>query len=79
MSEGALAEVDARVHREVDAATDLAEASPPPAALDALVGIYASPPSEQPLWFRAEGAALTEHERSEGWGTWNAGDGEKHQ
>jgi pyruvate dehydrogenase E1 component alpha subunit/2-oxoisovalerate dehydrogenase E1 component alpha subunit len=79
VSEGALAEVDARVHREVDAATDLAEASPPPAALDALVGIYASPPSEKPLWFRDEGAALTGHERSEGWGTWNAGDGEKHQ
>ncbi|HET6680428.1 MAG TPA: thiamine pyrophosphate-dependent dehydrogenase E1 component subunit alpha [Gemmatimonadaceae bacterium] len=79
VSEGAVADVDARVHREVDAATDVAEASAPPAALDALVGIYASPPSEKPLWFRGEGAALTEHERSEGWGTWNAGEGENHR
>lgn len=63
-------EVDERVHREVDAATDEAEKSPPPEALDALLGIYADPPSEQPLWFR-EGVsqAVTTHERPAGWGT----------
>lgn len=66
-------EVDARVAREVDAATDLAEASPPPSALDALHGVYAEPPSAQPLWFR-EGADVSSlgRERAEGWGTWNA-------
>lgn len=65
--------VDERIHREVDAATDEAEASPAPQALDALVGIYADPPSEQPLWFR-EGVAqaVTTHERPAGWGTAHA-------
>ena len=48
--------VDERVRREVDEATDVAEQSAPPEALDALVGVYADPPAEQPLWFR-EGTA----------------------
>ena len=62
--------VDERIHAEVDAATDQAEASPMPEALDALVGIYADPPSERPLWFR-EGveSAVTTHERPAAWGT----------
>ena len=66
--------VDDRVRREVDEATEVAEASPTPEPLDALVGIYADPPSERPLWYR-EGVdrAVTESERAEGWGTFPAG------
>ncbi|MHB1223435.1 MAG: thiamine pyrophosphate-dependent dehydrogenase E1 component subunit alpha [Gemmatimonadaceae bacterium] len=66
-------QVDERVHREVDAATDEAEKSPPPEALDALVGVHADPPAADPLWFR-EGVsqAVTTHERPAGWGTSHA-------
>lgn len=73
-----LGTVDERIRQEVDAATDAAEASPYPEPLEALEGIYANPPSEQPLWFR-EGsrAAVQESERAEGWGTWSATPGEK--
>jgi TPP-dependent pyruvate/acetoin dehydrogenase alpha subunit len=62
--------IDARVSVEVDRATDEADASPMPEPADALVGIYADPPSERPLWFR-EGvqSAVKEHERPAGWGT----------
>jgi len=68
-----IAAIDARVTAEIDAATDEAEQSPPPLPLDALVGIYADPPSERPLWFR-DGAdrAVDVNERPEGWGTWQA-------
>jgi len=68
-----LAATDERVQVIVDDATAEAESSPPPQPLDALVGIYAEPPTESPLWFR-EGsrAAVEENERAEGWGTWNA-------
>ena len=61
--------VDDRVRREVDAATDEAEKSGLPEALDALNGIYADPPAEKPLWFR-EGASsvVDKHERPAGWG-----------
>ncbi len=63
--------VDARVRDEIDRATDEAERSPMPEALDALEGIYADPPRERPLWFRTEtGAVIDEHERPEGWGTY---------
>jgi TPP-dependent pyruvate/acetoin dehydrogenase alpha subunit len=73
--EADLVAVDDRVRDEIDRATDLAEASPFPEPLDALTGIYASPPSERPLWFRESlQSAVEEHERPEGWGTW--GDGE---
>jgi pyruvate dehydrogenase E1 component alpha subunit/2-oxoisovalerate dehydrogenase E1 component alpha subunit len=66
--------VDARVRDEVDRATDVAEASAPPAALDALVGVYAEPPVMEPLWFRREtGSVVREHERPEGWGTFGGG------
>jgi TPP-dependent pyruvate/acetoin dehydrogenase alpha subunit len=72
-----LAAVDDRVRKEVDAATDQAEASPAPAALDALVGVYADPPAEQPLWYRSRGESAVEtHERPEGWGTYSAGGAE---
>src|SRR6476661_4364794 len=43
VSDETLAEIDARVIREIDEATDLAEQSGAPEALDALRGIYADP------------------------------------
>jgi len=65
--------IDDRVRREVDEATDVAERSGPPTALDGLVGIYADPPSEKPLWYReGQDSAVAAHERAEGWGTFNA-------
>ncbi len=71
-----LAEIDARIMREIDAATDEAERSGVPHPLDALVGVYADPPAERPLWFR-EGADVSAlgQERPEGWGTWDASKG----
>jgi TPP-dependent pyruvate/acetoin dehydrogenase alpha subunit len=62
--------VDARITQEIDRATDEAEASPMPEPTDALVGIYADPPEEKPLWFR-EGvrAAVEKNERPSSWGT----------
>ncbi len=64
--------IDARIHAEVDAATDTAEASPFPQPLDALVGVYADRPVESPLWYRegADTSALGK-ERAEGWGTFD--------
>ena len=62
--------VDGRVRTEVDDATAISEASPAPEPLDALQGIYATPPREQPLWFRqGKASAVEQHERAEGWGT----------
>ena len=71
-----IAAVDARVLDEIDRATDEAETSGVPEALDALEGVYADPPRERPLWFR-EGvrSAVDTHERPEGWGTWSASKG----
>lgn len=69
--------IDARIVREIDQATDLAERSGTPDAREALRGVYAEPPAEQPLWFRRD--ADTEaygQERPESWGTWNT-DGAK--
>jgi pyruvate dehydrogenase E1 component alpha subunit/2-oxoisovalerate dehydrogenase E1 component alpha subunit len=65
-----LEKIDARVMAEIDKATDEAEASPMPEPKDALVGIYADPPEEKPLWFR-EGvrAAVDVNERPSSWGT----------
>jgi len=61
---------EARVAEEIDRATDEAEASPMPDPTDALVGIYADPPTLAPLWFR-EGikSAVEAHERPSSWGT----------
>jgi TPP-dependent pyruvate/acetoin dehydrogenase alpha subunit len=68
-----LAAIDARIQREIDEATDIAEQSGVPEPLDALVGIYADPPTEQPLWFRAGKAAVVEQsERPSSWGTFDA-------
>jgi TPP-dependent pyruvate/acetoin dehydrogenase alpha subunit len=65
-----LERIDARVRDEVDRATDVAEGSPPPEALDALVGVYADPPTMPVLWYR-EGiqSAVQAHERPVSWGT----------
>ena len=65
-----IARMDERVRVEVDQATDEAEKSPFPEALDALEGVYADPPRERPLWFREGGAVVKAHERAEGWGTY---------
>jgi TPP-dependent pyruvate/acetoin dehydrogenase alpha subunit len=73
VSEKELRDIDARVEREIDEATDMAERSGTPEALDALVGVFADPPSEQPLWFRAgTREVVQEHERPDGWGTYDA-------
>ena len=73
VSDETLAEIDARVVREVDEATDIAEESGVPEALDALRGIYADPPAERPLWFReGKSTVVDAHERPEGWGTFDA-------
>jgi len=66
--------VDDHVRREVDEATEVAERSGVPQALDALEGIYADPPAERPLWFReGTGGVVDVHERAEGWGTYDRG------
>ncbi|MGI9079089.1 MAG: thiamine pyrophosphate-dependent dehydrogenase E1 component subunit alpha [Gemmatimonadaceae bacterium] len=67
-----LADIDLRIQREIDAATDLADASPMPEASDSLTGVYASPQPVEPLWFR-EGVrfAVAQHERAAGWGTYS--------
>jgi pyruvate dehydrogenase E1 component alpha subunit/2-oxoisovalerate dehydrogenase E1 component alpha subunit len=68
-----ISSIDDRVRREVDEATDVAERSGPPTALDGLIGIYADPPTEKPLWYReGQDSAVASHERPEGWGTFNA-------
>src|SRR4051794_6871990 len=68
-----LTAIDARIQREIDEATDIAEQSGVPEPLDALVGIYADPPAEQPLWFReGKRAVVDTNERPEGWGTFDA-------
>lgn len=74
VTQAELDEIDARVRAEIDAATDEAEASPPPEPTDALVGVYADPPVMEALWFR-QGirSAVEQHERPAGWGTFDAG------
>ena len=73
VAEATLADVDARVVREIDDATDVAERSGVPEALDALRGVYADPPAERPLWFReGRGDVVDVHERPDGWGTFDA-------
>jgi TPP-dependent pyruvate/acetoin dehydrogenase alpha subunit len=71
-----IAEIDERARREVDEATEIAERSPAPEPLDALVGVYAAPPAERPLWFRAgKRAAVEANERAEGWGAFPSPNG----
>ena len=68
-----LAAIDARIGREMDEATDLAEQSGVPEPLEALQGVFADPPAVRPLWFR-EGvrAVVGESERPSSWGTFDA-------
>jgi len=62
--------IDARVTEEIDRATDEADASPMPEPADALVGVYAEPPTTPELWFRrGVRSAVDSHERPQGWGT----------
>lgn len=65
-----LTAIDDAVSAEIDAATDEADRSPMPEALDALVGIYNEPATLPPHWYR-EGlrTAVDEHERPASWGT----------
>jgi pyruvate dehydrogenase E1 component alpha subunit/2-oxoisovalerate dehydrogenase E1 component alpha subunit len=73
VSDETLSEIDERVVREIEEATDIAERSGAPDALDALRGIYADPAAERPLWFRVGKSTVVEaHERPEGWGTFDA-------
>lgn len=73
VAEAELTALDARIQHEIDVATEIAEASGVPEPLDALVGIYADPPTEQPLWFRAGKSAVVEtSERPASWGTFDA-------
>jgi len=65
-----LAAIDDEVRATVDAATDVAEASPPCHGPDALRGVYADPAEMPVLWYRGEAStAVPEHERPTGWGT----------
>jgi len=67
-----LAAIDQRVQREIDEATDVAEQSPMPEPLEALRGVYGDIEMIPPVWYREEvKSAVTEHERAEGWGTYN--------
>ena len=67
---------DDRVRREVDEATELAEQSPPPEPVDALVGVYAVPAAERPLWFRSgTRTAVGTSERADGWGAFSTTNG----
>jgi pyruvate dehydrogenase E1 component alpha subunit/2-oxoisovalerate dehydrogenase E1 component alpha subunit len=68
--------IDQRIIEEVDSATDVAEQSAFPQPHDALLGVYADPLAEKPLWYR-EGADVSSlgKERAEGWGTWDASKG----
>jgi TPP-dependent pyruvate/acetoin dehydrogenase alpha subunit len=70
VGERELAALDGRAAEEIDRATDEAEASPMPEPTDALVGVYAEPPTVESLWFR-EGvrAAVERNERPASWGT----------
>lgn len=77
VTDAEIAAIDARIMREIDEATDLAELSGTPDAREALMGVYAEPPAELPLWFRRDGDAdAYGQERPESWGTWIA-DGAK--
>jgi pyruvate dehydrogenase E1 component alpha subunit/2-oxoisovalerate dehydrogenase E1 component alpha subunit len=71
LTDAELADLHARIQRQIDEATDLAESSPMPDAEDALTGVYADPARMAPLWFRARGGVVREHERAQGWGTFD--------
>lgn len=65
-----LALIDDEVRTTVDAATDVAEASPACDGPDALRGVYADPAEMPVLWYRGQAAsAVSAHERPTSWGT----------
>jgi TPP-dependent pyruvate/acetoin dehydrogenase alpha subunit len=65
-----LAAIDARVTTEINAATDVAETSPPPEPRDGLTGVYADPAEMPVLWYRGGiRSAVDSHERPASWGT----------
>lgn len=65
-----LVRIDDDVRRVVDAATEVAENSPPCDGPDALIGVYANPPAMPALWYRdGVGPAVAAHERPASWGT----------
>jgi TPP-dependent pyruvate/acetoin dehydrogenase alpha subunit len=73
VSAAELSAIDTRIQAEIDAATDEAETSGVPEALDALNGVYADPPAATPLWFReGRGAVVEKSERPSSWGTFDA-------
>jgi TPP-dependent pyruvate/acetoin dehydrogenase alpha subunit len=68
-----LTAIDDRIKAEIDAATDVADASPMPEPVEALRGVYAGQANVPPLWFREDVAnAVEKHERASGWGTFDA-------
>jgi TPP-dependent pyruvate/acetoin dehydrogenase alpha subunit len=70
VSDAEIEAIDAGIIREIDRATDEAEASPMPEPSDALVGVYADPAAVAELWFRkGVRSAVEQHERAQGWGT----------
>ncbi len=72
VGENEIAAIDSRAQREIDEATEVAEASPMPEPEDALVGVYADLPAVDPLWFRAGvRSAVDRHERAAGWGSFD--------
>ena len=72
VNDAELAAIDERVRREIDESTDVAEQSPMPEPLEALRGVYGDVEMIPPVWYREEvKSAVTEHERAEGWGTYN--------
>ena len=73
VSEEELAAIDARVLREIDEATDIADASPMPEAIEALRGVYAEPAMVTPMWYHLDTVGTAKaHERVAGWGTYDA-------
>jgi len=67
-----LTAIDDRVKAEIDAATDVADASPMPEPVEALRGVYAGQPNVPPLWFREDvSSAVEKNERASGWGTFD--------
>ena len=67
-----LSDIDTRVAREIDEATDSAERSPMPPPEDALRGVYADPAAAPPPWYRIGGQSpVAEHQRPAGWGTYD--------
>jgi pyruvate dehydrogenase E1 component alpha subunit/2-oxoisovalerate dehydrogenase E1 component alpha subunit len=66
-----LTAIDERVTREIDEATDIADASPMPEPVEALRNVYADADVE-PLWFRERvRSAVEKNERAAGWGTYD--------